>query len=349
MKFFTKLGAFTRIYQPDRTLAKLTAMAASPFARTGTPGTVVGQRPTTLSARAAERLAAGPLDAVTLMRDVCRVERLQHDAAERIALALLSSHEEFVRLPSGHWDLRDRAHRIVVQSTSDSLDATIATVGNESLGLSAIDFAVVDVETTGTRAGHGDRITEIAIARVRGGEIVEVYSKLVNPERPIPSYITELTHITWDMVKDQPPFRHVADHVTSRLAGHVFTAHNAAFDWRFVSEELSRCNMRLSGPRLCTVRMARALVPALGRRTLDHVTRYFGIDIDVASRHRAAGDAEATAKALLRMLRIATDEGIDSWSALEARLAARISHAARNASERRRRAFPMPAIEDYIA
>ena len=63
-------------------------------------------RPTTLSARAAQRLTSGPLDPVTLMRDVCKVERLQADAAERMAVALLSSHPEFVRLPSGHGDDR---------------------------------------------------------------------------------------------------------------------------------------------------------------------------------------------------------------------------------------------------
>ena len=343
MKFFTKLEECATICQP----AKLTAMSVSPFSRSGTLGTVVGQRPTTLSARAAERLAAGPLDAVTLMRDVCRVDRLQRDAAERMALALLSSHDEFVQLPSGHWDLRQRTPVALENTVLDDPGVAASSVHDSPRGLLDIDFAVVDVETTGTRAGYGDRITEIAIARVHGGEIVDVYARLVNPERPIPSHITELTHITWDMVKGQPPFRQMTDQVTSRLAGHVFAAHNAAFDWRFVSEELLRCNVRLSGPRLCTVRMARVLVPELGRRTLDHVTRYFGIEI--ADRHRAAGDAEATAKALVRMLRIATDEGIESWPALEARLAARVGHAPRNASERRRRAFPMPAIEDYIA
>lgn len=325
-------------------------------------GTVVGRRPTTLSARAAERLAAGPLDAITLMRDVCRVDRLQRDAAERMALALLSSHEEFVQLASGHWALREGyvppsatqplpPRRIVREGPVDLTRDTDANAPAEmgTPGLSAINFAVVDVETTGTRAGGGDRITEIAIVQVRGGEIVDVYSQLVNPQRPIPSFITELTHITWDMVKDQPTFREVADDVTSRLAGHVFVAHNAAFDWRFVSEELSLGGVRLSGPRLCTVRLAKHMLPQLARRTLDHVTRHFGIEIELGARHRAAGDAEATAKVLLRLLRIAEDEGVNTWPLLEARLSASTARGARTASERRRRAFPHPAIEDYIA
>ncbi len=310
-------------------------------------GVVVGRRPTTLSARAAECLANGPLDPTTLMRDVCRVERLQHDAAERMAVALLSSHDEFVHLPSGHWALREPLSAPNTTSVGAARVAESPSAPYAVHGLSAVSFAVVDVETTGTSSRRGDRVTEIAVARVRGGEIVEVYSQLVNPERPIPSHITALTQITWAMVKDQPPFRQIAEQVTDRLAGHVFVAHNAAFDWRFVSEELSRGGVRLTGPRLCTVRLARTLLPQLRRRSLDHVTRFFGIDI--AARHRAGGDAEATARVLLRLLRIAEQEGLTSWPLLEARVSAPARRKILTASDRRRRAFPHSVTEDHIA
>jgi DNA polymerase-3 subunit epsilon len=302
-----------------------------------------------LSARAAECLAAGPLDAVSLMRDVCQVARLQPDAAERMALALLSSHDEFVLLPSGHWALREPPLEAGIPARRGTAmpaagDDPLAS-GAERVGLLGVDFAVVDVETTGTRVA--DRVTEIAIARVSGGELQDVYTQLVNPQRPIPAHISALTHITWAMVKDQPPFGQIAPDVVRRLAGHVFTAHNAAFDWRFVSNELTRGGLRLSGPRLCTVRLARLLLPRLTRRSLDHVTRYFGIEI--SARHRAAGDAEATARALVRMLRIAEGEGVSSWQALEARLATAPVRRRRSAADRRRRAFPHPVIEDHIA
>ena len=311
-------------------------------------GTVVGRRPTTLSARAAQRLAGGPLDALTLMRDVCQVDRLQRDAADRMALALLSSHDEFFQLPSGHWALREQPEQDKTGQSNTPGDRSLASVPTDGpTGLSDVSFAVVDVETTGTRSAGGDRVTEIAIARVHAGAIVEVYSQLVNPERLIPAHITALTQITWAMVKDQPPFRQVAEQVTERLAGHVFVAHNAAFDWRFVSDELARSGVQLAGPRLCTVRLSRLLLPQLARRSLDHVTRYFGIDN--GARHRAAGDAEATARVLLRLLRIAEDEGLTSWPLLEARLASPVSRRGRTASDRRRRAFPLPAIEDHIA
>jgi DNA polymerase-3 subunit epsilon len=316
-------------------------MVTSPFAAKPI-GTVVGRRPTTLSARAAARLADGPLDPVTLMRDVCQVSRLQVDAAERMAIALLSSHEEFVHLPSGHWALRDQPSGLVgALPGAETLSVT------EHSGLSRVSFAVVDVETTGTRSSRGDRVTEIAIARVHAGDIVEVYTQLVNPERPIPAHISALTQITWSMVKDQPPFRHVAAQVTDRLAGHVFTAHNAAFDWRFVSDELARGGVQLAGPRLCTVRLARLMLPNLLRRSLDHVTRYFGIDIH--GRHRAGGDAEATARVLLRLLRIAEDEGLTTWPLLEHRLAKPAPRRSRTAADRRRRAFPHSVREDHSA
>lgn len=298
------------------------------------------------------------------MRDVCQVERLQADAAERMALALLSSHPEFVRLPSGHWALasqplgesvdaparattRTAEGEVTVAPVAPADDAS-AVAGAGAPRLTDITFAVVDVETTGTRAGAGDRITEIAIATVRGGAVAEVYSQLVNPERPIPPYITQLTQISWDMVRDQPCFRHIADHVVERLAGAVFVAHNAAFDWRFVSEEMRRGTGReLAGPRLCTVRLARVLLPQLARRSLDHVTRHFGIEIE--GRHRAAGDAVATAHALCRMLTLAEREGIRTWDELQALVNAPQRRGRSTASDRRRRAFPLPGTEDYIA
>jgi DNA polymerase III subunit epsilon len=281
------------------------------------------------------------------MCDVCKVDRLQADAAERMALALLSSHPEFVRLPSGHWALAavlaPTPGASAIGGRGDS-----GAAGSVSGSLLDVNFAVVDVETTGGSPAAGDRITEIAIARVRGGEVVDVYAQLVNPQRSIPPYITQLTQISWEMVRDQPVFGDIASTVVDRLAGHVFTAHNAAFDWRFVADAVDRgVGHVLAGPKLCTVRLARVLLPALPRKSLDHVTRYFGIEI--AARHRAEGDAVATAQALVRMLRIAENEGVSSWPALERLLAAPATKRRLTASDRRRRAFPLPASEDYIA
>jgi DNA polymerase-3 subunit epsilon len=188
--------------------------------------------------------------------------------------------------------------------------------------LATLPFAVVDVETTGTVPENGDRITEIAVVRVHGGIVGAQYARLINPQRTIPGYISALTGISNAMVRDEPPFRDRAPEIRSLLDGAVFTAHNAAFDWRFVQAELVRSAVApLDGPRLCTVRMARLFLPQLPRRSLDAVTTHFGIGI--AARHRAAGDALATAHALCRLLALATDAGLTTWGALEAYLAPR--------------------------
>jgi len=182
--------------------------------------------------------------------------------------------------------------------------------------LASLSYVVVDVETTGGRPWAGDRVTEIAAVVVRDGAIQEVFETLVNPQRPIPPMITALTNISWAMVKDAPVFRDVCDRVLAVMQGNVFVAHNAAFDWRFVTAEVSRANgQELMGRQLCTVRLARKLLPQLRSRSLDHVAAYYGVDI--TARHRAAGDAVATAHVLLGLLRDARDRGCESWPALE--------------------------------
>ena len=167
---------------------------------------------------------------------------------------------------------------------------------------------MVDTETTGGRSLLGDRITEFAAVVVSGGEIVEVYETLVNPQRSIPPFVTQLTNITWDMVKNAPTFDRIAPDVMRVLEGNVFVAHNATFDWRFVTTEVSRSTGRqLRGRRLCTVKIARKVLPQLSRRSLDYVARYYGVEIP--NRHRAAGDALATAKCLIRMMSDLSDRG----------------------------------------
>jgi DNA polymerase-3 subunit epsilon len=203
---------------------------------------------------------------------------------------------------------------------------------------------VVDTETTGGRAWSGDRITEIAAVVVRDGEIVELFETLVNPQRPIPYFITQLTNITWDMVKDAPTFDRVAPEVLRVLEGNVFVAHNAMFDWRFVTSEVSRSTGRkLEGRRLCTVKIARKVLPQLPRRSLDHVARYYGVEIQ--GRHRAAGDALATAKCLLRMLSDLGDRGCATWGDLETLLRA----PAVQRKKRRAPGLPTPVLRDTTA
>ncbi len=207
--------------------------------------------------------------------------------------------------------------------------------------LASLSYVVVDVETTGSRPWAGDRVTEIAAVVVRDGEVREVFETLVNPQRPIPPMITALTNISWAMVKDAPVFRDVCARVLAAMEGNVFVAHNAAFDWRFVTAEVSRAmGHELAGRQLCTVRLARKLLPHLRSRSLDHVAAYYGVNI--TARHRAAGDAIATAHVLLRLLRDARDRGCESWPALEQLIRRRKARPRRS----RPSAMPRPVDRD---
>jgi DNA polymerase-3 subunit epsilon len=207
-----------------------------------------------------------------------------------------------------------------------------------------MSFVVVDTETTGGRHGGADRITEIAAVVVRSGEIVEVFETLINPRRSIPYFVSQLTNITWDMVKDAPTFDRVASDVMRVLEGNVFVAHNAMFDWRFVTSEVSRATgRRLGGRRLCTVKMARKVLPQLSRRSLDHISRYYGVENH--ARHRAGGDALATAKCLIRMVSDLADRGCATWGDLETLL--RMPAVRRK--KRRYSGLPTPVVRDTTA
>jgi DNA polymerase-3 subunit epsilon len=264
----------------------------------------LGSRTTVLAERALSVLANGPVDAATVVREVCQIPVIQPALAGHLAVALLGGDPRFLRRIDGWWEL--------------------APPPKEDLSLRALDdlsYVVVDVESTGVRAIAGDRITEIAVVEVRGTRTRVVFDSLINPERPIPPAISSLTGITWEMVRHAPRFAEVAAQLAGVLEGHVFVAHNAAFDWRFVSTEMLRATGRpLEGTRLCTVKMARRLEPRLKRRSLDAVAEFFGIRIQ--ARHRAGGDAAATADVLVRLLSNARRFGIESLDELNAHLRA---------------------------
>lgn len=291
-----------------------------------------------LADRAADYLKAGPADARSLIAAVCQLSSLPAAVAEHMAYTLLGEHPRFVRTPDGAWRLSEPAPPEWRQA-----------VAIEPL-LSELSFVVVDVETTGGRPDTGDRITEIAAVTVRNGEITDVYETLVNPERAIPPFITRLTNISWEMVREKAPFRDVCADVLRAIDGHVFVAHNAAFDWRFVSAEVSRATGReLTGRRLCTVRLARRLLPQLRSRSLDYVARHYGVEIPEGMRHRAAGDALATAHCLLRLLADARGHGCERWSDLERFLSTGSTTPKKRRPRRALSGLPAPVVKDTTA
>ena len=300
------------------------------------PATVsLGDTESPLAERAAVFLAAGPADAASLVSYVCQLPGAPPHVAEHMAAALFAGQRRFARRPDGRWQLRDGPGLSTGAMAADARAPFQAPHGfSES-------FAVVDVETTGTSAYRGDRVTEVAVVLVRDGVATPVFDTLINPERSIPPAIVAITNITWEMVRDAPRFADVCDQLIGVLEGNVFVAHNAGFDWRFLSMEVERATRRpLTGRTLCTVRMARRLVPQLRRRNLDAVTHHYGIEI--GARHRAGGDALATAQVLLRLLDAARDRGCTSLDDLERLVDAR------RAVKRPRRppAMPRPMTDD---
>jgi DNA polymerase III subunit epsilon len=310
---------------------------------------------TLLTSRALDYLAAGPADVVDLIGHICSLPGAPRIVAEHMAHAMFAGRREFVRGVDGRWMLSDlEAGSRSAEGSPSTADASpfplpashfprsASRFSNEPLD--KLSYVVVDTETTGGRAWNGDRITEIAAVVVRNGEIVELFETLVNPQRPIPYFVTQLTNITWEMVRDKPTFDRVAPDVMRVLDGNVFVAHNMMFDWRFVTSEVSRSTGRkLQGRRLCTVKIARKVLPQLSRRSLDHVARYYGVEIH--GRHRAGGDALATAKCLIRMLSDLRDRGCDTWGDLETFL--RTPTIRRK--KRRASGLPTPVLRDTTA
>ncbi|THF60327.1 3'-5' exonuclease family protein [Pseudothauera rhizosphaerae] len=151
-------------------------------------------------------------------------------------------------------------------------------------------LAIVDVETTGANPVH-DRVTEIAILRIERGEVVARWESLVNPGRSIPRMIQDLIGITDEMVAGAPAFGELAGTVRSLLAGCVFVAHNARFDYGFIRNEFARIEQDFESSVLCTVKLSRALYPEHHRHGLDALIARHGLQCD--ARHRAMGDTEA--------------------------------------------------------
>ncbi len=259
---------------------------------------------TPLVQRALETVGREPMGTPDLAREVFGLMQAPPGLASRLVFDLLGDDSRFSVDAEGVWRLAERP----------------AVSGR--LRLSEMEFAVVDVETTGSSVTRGSRIVEFSAVSVEGGEIRGEYTTLVNPEAWLPTWITRLTGIEQEMLEGAPRFRDIAARVRSALEGRVFVAHNVGFDWRFVAEELRMANSLIpEGPKLCTVRLARRVLPGLRRRGLDALSRYYGVDI--VNRHRAGDDARATAIILLRMLEAADRQGIVFWDQLEEWIAGR--------------------------
>lgn len=162
-------------------------------------------------------------------------------------------------------------------------------------------YVVVDLETTGHSVKSGDELIEFAAVVVQGSEVIERYSTLIRPSRPIPPFITQLTTITDDAVADAPSFEEVIPDIWRMLDGRVFVAHNVSFDLNFLNESLERAGyMAFEGRAIDTVELARILYPTLESHALEALAETF--DLVHTDAHRALSDAEATAELFIQMM-----------------------------------------------
>lgn len=152
-------------------------------------------------------------------------------------------------------------------------------------------FAIIDVETTGGFYKYG-KLTDIAIFLHNGSKVTDTFQTLINPEMDIPYFITRLTGIDNEMVANAPKFYEVAKQIVEFTAGRIFVAHNASFDYKFIKEEFNRLGYDYIRKTLCTVKLARRLIPGYRSYSLGNLCAEFNIVNE--KRHRASGDALAT-------------------------------------------------------
>lgn len=156
-----------------------------------------------------------------------------------------------------------------------------------------MNFVIVDVETTGG-SPKSSKITELAMYKYDGNEIIDEYSSLINPEQDIPEFIVRLTGITNEHVKDAPKFYEVAKKVIDFFEDSIFVAHNVSFDYGMFRSEFKTLGYDFRKPHLCTVIASRQIIPGHESYSLGKLSREIGIKIE--NRHRAGGDALATTK-----------------------------------------------------
>ena len=160
-------------------------------------------------------------------------------------------------------------------------------------------YAVVDIETTGN-GYKGQKITEISIFIFDGVNVIDEFTTLVNPEAPIPTFITNLTGINQAMVRNQPKFYEIAKKVEEITKDAIFVAHNVNFDYNIIQAEFKSLGFNFKRKKLCTVRLSRKIIPGLKSYSLGNICADEGIPI--SARHRARGDVEATVELFRRLI-----------------------------------------------
>ncbi len=225
----------------------------------------------------------------------------------------ITDHGVAQSFPEAHHVIMDSFSKLVKKekgypTTQEVLDAAPLKVIYGVEGYLAVDiepdykkldtFCIFDIETTGFNSNI-DKITEIAVCKVRNGEIIDEFTTFVNPERNIPEEVQELTHITPDMVKDAPTIDEVLPEFLEFTKDTILVAHNARFDIGFIKHFANVQKLEFAPYVVDTLTMARELYPNLENHKLGTIAEHLEVSLEGA--HRAINDTRATAKIFIKM------------------------------------------------
>lgn len=220
-----------------------------------------------------------------------------HGVVQSFPEAMSAGKDKGVKILYGmEANLVDDMHKLLEQSNERDLNQ---------------DFVVFDIETTGLSV-QGDAITEIGAVKIRNRQVVDRYSELIDPGRPIPLKIQELTGITNSMVANKRTIREVLPDFMDFCSDSVLVAHNSDFDTGFIRTNCQREGLVYDHIAIDTVTLSRALLPELKRHKLNLVAKHLGIGLE--NHHRAVDDAEATARIFLRFLEMLEENGVSVLS-----------------------------------
>ena len=171
-------------------------------------------------------------------------------------------------------------------------------------------YVVFDIETTGLSPNR-DMITEIGAVKIENGVVIGEYNQLINPKRPIPEKIIEITGITDEMVQDKPTIEEIIPSFKDFIEDSVLVAHNASFDTGFLREQFSRNQEILDNPILDTLELSRSLFPKLKSHKLNVIAKH--LNVNLINHHRAVDDARATAEIFLKSMEILKENNISDF------------------------------------
>ena len=243
------------------------------------------------------------MDGMTSVKDL--IKRAMSWGMKSIAI---TDHGVVQAFPEAHKLLgRDNPDMKVIYGVEAYLvpDKTpiVASAKNQDIDT---EYCVLDLETTGF-SFRTEKITEVGIMKIKNGEVIDSFETFVNPGKPIPYRVVEVTNITDDMVKDAPKIDEVFPKILEFIGDSVLVAHNADFDIGFLKYNANQLGYILENTYLDTLRLAKELFPNYKKYKLGIIAENLGIKVEVA--HRALDDVDTTVKVLKVMMNMLKEKG----------------------------------------